>query len=448
MRAFIGSHVNLRHHHQPFASLSFANALIDIILFSLFAATLLGIARFHKFALQISLSGLVAVLLVKLVMDGEFSLHTHFIAGYEGHHHGEWWILVNLAGLLLGFAVLADYFERSGMPEKLTELLPGGKKGAFALLVLIAVLSALLDNIAAALIGGAAAITLFRRKVHIGYLAAMVAASNAGGAGSVIGDTTTTMMWIEGASPFWMFEAFIGAAVSIAFFGYFASAQQNGLQPLVKPDEKTPPVKKLMLLVVGLIIAGAITANVKLDFPAAGVWAAIVIGTFISRANWKVLMHASQGTVFLVCLVAAASMMPVDNLPDPTEWSALGLGFVSAFFDNIPLTKLAIAQDGYDWGVLAYAVGYGGSMLWFGSSAGVAIAGLFTEAKSVKLWIVQGWHVAVGYVLGFIAMILVVGWFPHPIKMDRNIPSNQVHEKPAIDGKSEAVTPDVPGKDH
>ncbi len=42
---------------------------------------------------------------------------------------------------------------------------------------------------------------LFRAKVHIGYLAAIVAASNAGGAWSVVGDTTTTMMWIDGVSP-------------------------------------------------------------------------------------------------------------------------------------------------------------------------------------------------------------------------------------------------------
>ena len=42
---------------------------------------------------------------------------------------------------------------------------------------------------------------LFRGRVHVGYLAAIVAASNAGGAGSVVGDTTTTMMWIRGASP-------------------------------------------------------------------------------------------------------------------------------------------------------------------------------------------------------------------------------------------------------
>ena len=153
--------------------------MTSTLLFGLFAATLIGIARYHKYALQISVSGLLLVLLVKMTMDAGFSVPGHFFG--DDHHHGEWQILVNLGGLLLGFAVLADYFERSGMPGKLTELLPGGKKGAFSLLVLIAVLSALLDNIAAALIGGAAAITLFRRKVHIGYLAAMVAASRLSG---------------------------------------------------------------------------------------------------------------------------------------------------------------------------------------------------------------------------------------------------------------------------
>ena len=50
-------------------------------------------------------------------------------------------------------------------------------KGAFWLLVMVFVLSSFLDNIAAAMIGGAMAHTPFRAKVHIGYLAAIVAAS-------------------------------------------------------------------------------------------------------------------------------------------------------------------------------------------------------------------------------------------------------------------------------
>ena len=95
---------------------------------------------------------------------------------------------------------------------------------------------------------------------------------------------------------------------------------------------------------------------------------------------------------------------------------AFGLGFVSAVFDNIPLTKLALEQGGYDWGVLAYAVGFGGSMIWFGSSAGVAVSNLFPEAKSVGQWLRHGWYVAVGYVVGFIVLMAVLGWNPHVIQ--------------------------------
>jgi Na+/H+ antiporter NhaD/arsenite permease-like protein len=377
------------------------------ILFGLFALTLVGIARFHKQALPIAVGGLIAVLLCRLLLT-DFALGSHL-----AH---EWRILANLAGLLLGFAVLANHFERSNLPEKIAQVLPPGRVGAFLLLVMVACLSAVLDNIAAALIGGSTAITLFRRKVHIGYLAAIVAAANAGGAGSVIGDTTTTMLWIEGASPLWVLEAALGAAVAILFFGFYASGQQHALQPLVRSEHAPPPVDLGQLAIVGLIIAGAILTNVFLDFPAAGVWGAILLGAFLRRPDWRVLPPASTGTLFLLCLVLTASMMPVESLPEPTAWTTLGLGFVSAFFDNIPLTKLAIDQDGYDWGMLAYAVGYGGSMLWFGSSAGVAISGLFTEAKSTKNWLLNGWHVAVGYVLGFLVMLLVLGWHAHPLK--------------------------------
>ena len=87
-------------------------------------------------------------------------------------------------------------------------------------------------------------------------------------------------------------------------------------------------------------------------------------------------------------------MMPVEKLPAASWQTALGLGFVSAVFDNIPLTALALKQGGYDWGYLAYAVGFGGSMIWFGSSAGVALANMYPEAKSVGRWLSHGWHVA------------------------------------------------------
>jgi Na+/H+ antiporter NhaD/arsenite permease-like protein len=105
-------------------------------------------------------------------------------------------------------------------------------------------------------------------------------------------------------------------------------------------------------------------------------------------------------------------MMPVEKLPAASWQTALGLGFVSAVFDNIPLTALALKQGGYDWGFLAYAVGFGGSMIWFGSSAGVALSNLYPEAKSVGLWLRHGWYIAVAYVIGFFVLLVVLGWHP------------------------------------
>jgi Na+/H+ antiporter NhaD/arsenite permease-like protein len=115
-------------------------------------------------------------------------------------------------------------------------------------------------------------------------------------------------------------------------------------------------------------------------------------------------------------------MMPVDRLPAASWQTALGLGFVSAVFDNIPLTALALKQDGYDWGFLAYAVGFGGSMIWFGSSAGVALSSFFPEARSVGQWLRHGWHVAVGYLLGFAVLLAVLGWHPEPLHKAATMP--------------------------
>jgi len=82
-----------------------------------------------------------------------------------------------------------------------------------------------------------------------------------------------------------------------------------------------------------------------------------------------------------VALVGCVSMMPVNELPLASWQMAFGMGFVSSIFDNIPLTKLALDQGVVDWGVLAYAVGFGGSIMWFGSSAGVAVSNIYTTRE-------------------------------------------------------------------
>jgi Na+/H+ antiporter NhaD/arsenite permease-like protein len=390
---------------------------IEYIIFGLI---LLCVALFHKHTFRVAVTGLTVLLIYKFTFDSGFHLAEHIFGEtpfVEQLKHielreGEWGILLNLLGLLLGFAVLAKIFEESRIPDVLPKYLPNDWKGPFLLLIFVFIMSAFLDNIAAALIGGTIALVVFNNKVHIGYLAAIVASSNAGGAGSVLGDTTTTMMWIDGVSALNVLHAFVAAIFAFAFFAWFGSHQQDKYFRIQKDLVKGIKINWKRIYVVILILIGAILSNILYDMPALGVWIALVIGMLIIKVPWKEVPAALKGTIFLLCLVMCASMMPVEELPDASWFTAFSLGILSAVFDNIPLTKLCLDQGYYDWGMLAYTVGFGGSMVWFGSSAGVAITNKFPEGRDVVLWFRKGWHIAVAYVIGFFALFFIMGWEP------------------------------------
>ena len=396
--------------------------------FILFALTLVGVALFHKKTMYVALCGLASVLLFKWIFIPGFSLFTHIVGGHG--HEGEWRTLVNLMGLLFGFAILAKHFEESNVPEILPKYLPNVYWGSVALLFFIFVMSSFLDNIAAAMIGGTIAMCVYEGRVHIGFLAAIIAASNAGGAPSVVGDTTTTLMWIDGVSPLDVLHAIWGSLGAFLVFGFIGAYQQNRYQSIRGECATFVRLDYGKLFIVFMILALAIAANWGMDFPAVGVWVAILIGATFRRTPWSELRKAWQGTVFLMSLVLCASLMPVEELPSASWITALGLGFVSAVFDNIPLTKLCLVQGGYDWGVLAYAVGFGGSMVWFGSSAGVALSNQFPEAKSVFKYLRHGWYVTIAYLVGFALMMAVAGWQPHaPHKDVPTAPAVQTEQR-------------------
>ena len=391
--------------------------------FVVFALTLFGIALFHRHTLVIALAGLAAIIAYKLSFTG-FNEGTGLV-GLGFHLSHEFSLLSNLFLLLTGFALLSRHFEESAIPDEMPALLPDGWKGGLVLLAIVFVLSSFLDNIAGAIIGGTVARHVFRGKVHMGYLAAIVAASNAGGSGSVVGDTTTTMMWVAGVSPLSVLEAYCAAIVAFLIFAVPASLQQHRHSPIVKHARRHLAIDWMRVFIVAAMLTVALVVNVitNIHFPALlgrvpvlglSVWAVLLLAAPLRRPDWAVMPETFKGTIFLVALVTAASMMPVDKLPAASWQTALGLGFVSAVFDNIPLTALALKQGGYDWGYLAYAVGFGGSMVWFGSSAGVALSNQYPEAKSVGLWLRNGWHVAIAYVVGFLVMLVLIGWHPDP----------------------------------
>jgi Na+/H+ antiporter NhaD/arsenite permease-like protein len=387
--------------------------------FLIFGLTLAGVAIFHRYALPIAACGLAVIIAFEWVF-------TQFPTGPGGaglalHFAHEWVTLANLLLLLVGFAMVAAHFEQSLLPAALPRYLPDDWTGAFALLAIVFVISGFLDNIAAALIGGAMAHTLFRGQVRIGYLAAIVAASNAGGAGSVIGDTTTTMMWIQGVSPAQVVHAYVASAAALLVFGLAAARAQQRFAPIVCDPPASLHLDWMRVVIVAFVLGSAVSVNVFVNvrhpeladhfpFIGAAVAVSLLLTVGIRRPDWSALPGAFKGSIFLLCLVASASLMPVEALPAASWKTAFALGFVSAGFDNIPLTAMALEQGGYDWGVLAYAVGFGGSMLWFGSSAGVAICGMYPEARSTARWLREGWLVAVAYVAGFATLLLTLGW--------------------------------------
>jgi len=388
--------------------------------FWLFALILLGVAALHEHALRVSVTGLLIILAYEAIV-------TQFPTGRGveallAHAEHEWVIITNLLLRLVGFEVLSNQFERSNISDHLPHLLPSDWKGGLALLGIVFVLSAFLDNIAAAVLGGVMARHVYRRRVSIGFLAAIVAAANAGGAGSVIGDTTTTIMWLNGVSPLTVMPAFVAALAAFAVVGPLGAICQQKFQPILTQDEPGHPLEWRRIWIVGLVLATAVAANVLANALSEGeetapwlglaLWAALLLTSFLAKPDWSVTKHGAKGAVFLSALVAAASLMPLSGLPEPSWQSAFGLGLVSSVFDNIPLTVLALRQGGYDWAMLAFAVGYGGSMVWFGSSAGVAITNLFPEGRSVGAWLKQGWFVPVGYVVGFFVMLALLGWHP------------------------------------
>jgi len=413
--------------NTPHEALKLFGIKVDFIIFG---AALVMIALKEKHHIE---PHLIAVPALGIELAHHLYMGTDLLGHMTHNGYEEPLQLSNIGGLLLGFALMAACYERSEQGDWLPAILPDDWKGPAVLLCFVTVLSVFLDNIAAAMIGGVIAKKVFHGRLTVGFLAAIVACSNAGGAPSVVGDTTTTMMWIAGASPLDVLHAGVGTLGALLVVVPFAARQQDKHQRIQKDPEGAKSfwdTKWSYLAVVVWALGGCIAANVLFDFPAIGVWVGLIIGGFhVGFANlpFKAIGREQlKGAIFILALMATASLMPVKELPAASWPVTMGHGFVSAVFDNIPLTKLCLQQDGYDWGLLAFAVGFGGSMTWFGSSAGVALCNEFEQGKNLFAWLRQGWFIPVGYVLGFLLMVGTMGWQPHNLKKPANTSATMV----------------------
>jgi len=119
-----------------------------------------------------------------------------------------------------------------------------------------------------------------------------------------------------------------------------------------------------------------------------------------------------QGQHLPSSLVTAATMMPVAELPAASWHTAMGLGFVSAVFDNIRSRRSRSSRAG-----TTGATRLRGRLRRIDDLVRVFRGGRPVEyvsgAKSVGRWLVHGWHVTLAYVIGFFVLLFVMGWHPN-----------------------------------
>lgn len=394
--------------------------------FVLFCLMLGGLTLFHKDKLKVVAGGFLAITLWFVwYRGGTMPWVEHLF--YEWHRFH---LLYNLALLLPGFALVAHYFEESGASHRLAQVL----KSDSSLLWSVFWLSTILDNIAAAMIGGTIVLARYGKHPHVRLLIAVICASNLGGAGSPVGDTTTVMLYIHGVPIPQLLCAF-AATIPVQMVVVWWAGSKNGRKPhdeakeleqiarrarkeAAADDDLDLGVEDIEALEVGahrrsirwgdmlpmLGIPGLMAGNILFDQPGLGLWAGICIGLVLGLVKPEIMpgIRMIPNTLFLLTLVASAELLPLPEIQHLLEiWSrdriAVAVGVLSAWLDNIPLTAICMGMGGFDWGLLAYTVGFGGSALWFGSSAGVALSHMFKELENTTMWLKSYYFVVTSF---------------------------------------------------
>lgn len=353
-----------------------------MLLFILFFSMLIGLAVFHIYSKLIGFAGSIILLVLGYATYNDKE-YFHRLS-HSGHHAFE------LLCVIISMFLLGHWFSKTGIKEKLEEVIPDNKYAPAILLTALFFLSMAMDNIAVAIIGSEMA-SIFP-KVHPGFLTAIVGACNAGGSPTFTGDTTTYMIATKGHTTM---SALLPALITLVGLCYFASKQQNSLG-LKQKKYAEKPINWLYVGGIIIFLVGAITTMLVFKQPLYGITFGVVINLFIHGKDLKAIHEAKSGlmaALFLGSIIIAASMLDLSILPVASPMTAFLAGILSMFLDNIPVTEICLNQGGYpSWGMLAYSVGYAGSLNWWASSAGVALAEKNSELQNTALWVKSSWY--------------------------------------------------------
>ncbi len=294
-------------------------------------------------------------------------------------------------------------------------------------------ISPVADNLTTALILSTVLITIDKdnHKFLVPGAINIVVAANAGGAWSPFGDITTLMVWIDGKGAFQEFLYLFPAA----FIGWLVTAfLLSRFVPNAKPhfDITEKKVKvleggKVIVALFGLTIALAVISHQLLHLPA--MWGMMfglaLLKMYVYRINrspsdthlnpfaWIAKIENDTLLFFFGILAAVGGLHFLGYLEyftklydtlGPTVVN-IGVGFVSAIIDNVPVMSAVLKSnpnmgDAHtaQWMLVTMTAGIGGSLISFGSAAGVGVMGKMKGIYTFSSHMKYAWTILIGYI--------------------------------------------------
>lgn len=292
-------------------------------------------------------------------------------------------------------------------------------------------ISPVADNLTTALILSTVLITIDRQKASFLVPGAIniVVAANAGGAWSPFGDITTLMAWAAGKGEFvdflFLFPAAIGGFLVTSFLlSRFVPEETPHFDATT---ETKPEMMHGANVVIGLgvfTIVCAVLSHQVLHIPA--MWGMLFglsllklyayrlkkvhnshfnIFHSIAKIENNTLLFffgilAAVGALYFVGWLSLAAVVYDPSVLGPT-WSNIGVGFLSAIVDNVPVMSAILKANpdmGVDqWMLVTMTAGIGGSLISFGSAAGVGVMGKLPGIYTFGSHMRYAWTILVGY---------------------------------------------------
>ncbi|WP_456392412.1 sodium:proton antiporter NhaD [Nitratifractor sp.] len=295
-------------------------------------------------------------------------------------------------------------------------------------------ISPVADNLTTALILSTVLFTI--DKTNRDFLVAgainIVVAANAGGAWSPFGDITTLMAWTAGKAEFVDFlylfvPAFAGWVLTAWLLSFFVP---KGEPHFDATTEMKPVIKEGGMTVVYLgafTIFIAVMGHQFFHFPA--MWGMMFGLSLLKLYSYRLNRKSDMGfdvfmsmkkvendtLLFFFGILSAVGALHylgylnyihhLYDLVGPTA-ANVGVGFISAVVDNVPVMSAILKsspQMGIDqWLLVTLTAGIGGSLISFGSAAGVGVMGrlrgIYTFGSHIRL----AWTVLAGYILSLV----------------------------------------------